>query len=233
MNFFNPFSLTFWKNLFTKDWQAKVGSLVVALLLWWFVYSQTSVQRAFYIPVQYINLAPQLVILKTNDMMVRVTIQGRKDRVMPLKNHQIRVFVDLSSASPGWNTNQIQMTTTELDPTMSVNLEKTTTILFVDTLEVTSLPVVPKIIDSLEKGYEIEAIELRPSSIILKGPSTLLSNLQFVETVPLSLKGVSNSLSTNVGLLLPNGVSALDIPTNLLVIRVRPIVSHSSPSEER
>lgn len=233
MNFFRHPPSWNWKSLFTKDWQAKAGSLVVAILLWWFVYSQTSVQRGFYIPIQYINLPPNMVILKTNDTMARVTIQGRKDRIMSLKNHQIRAFVDLSEASPGWYTNQIHLTTTELDPTMSVNLEKTTTTLFVDTIEAVSLPVLPVITDSVEKGYEVASLELRPSSVILKGPSTFLTNLQYIKTMPISLKGLTNSLSTNVELVIPREIMVIDNLTNQVIIHIRPTSRQALPEEEK
>ncbi|MFN3660735.1 MAG: CdaR family protein, partial [Brevinematales bacterium] len=183
-------------------------------------YSQTSVQRAFYIPVQYVNLPPNMVILKTNDITVRVIIQGKKDRVMTLKNHHIRVFVDLSHASRGWYTNQIQMTTTELDPSMAVNIEKTTTTLFIDTIEVASLPIKPTIVEFPEKDYTITSLELRPSLAIIKGPSTLLSNLQYIETAPLSLKKVSTPLSTNVPLMVPEGIIILDNPSNQITISI-------------
>jgi len=113
-----------WKESITRDWQAKLASIGVAIVLWWFVYTQTNVERSFYVPIAYVNLPPHFIILKTNDTLARVHIQGKKEKVSAFENSQIRVFVDLSEASLGWNTNEIQLSMVNIDPSLAVTLEK-------------------------------------------------------------------------------------------------------------
>jgi len=231
MNSFNKLHPRHWIPLVTRDWKAKLGSLGLAFVLWWFVYSQTSIQRVFYVPIRYVNLPPHLTILKTNDTMARVIIQGQKDRVMNVKSQQIHALVDLAEVSPGWVTNQIQITTTELDPSLSVNLSQATVVLLVDSIQVVSLPVVPRI-STPDKGYEIASIETFPSSVIVKGPARLLTNLSSIETPPLDLQGVHTSITTNMALLLPPGVLALDTPSNRITIQIRATLSNTPSTEE-
>ncbi len=225
------FKKQFWYNLWltiSKDWQAKIICLGIAVVLWWFVYTQTNIQRSFYVPIQYINLPPQLAIVQTNDTIAKIYIQGKKDKVTELETHQIRVYVDLSEAIPGWYTNDLQMSLKDIDPSLAITMEKTRTVVYVDTIQVVSLPVVPRITNSLPGEYEIETIELRPASAIARGPSYLLSNLSHIETVPFVLEALEGAYVTNVTLLVPKGVELLDGTNNTITIRIR-----KSSSQER
>lgn len=230
MNFFKKVLYPVWEAI-TKNWQAKVVSLLVAAALWWFVYTQTNTERSFYIPIQYYNLSPQLTIVKTNDVMARVYIQGKKDRIASFETHQIRVFVDLSEAIVGWNTNEIQIALREMDPSLAVTLEKTTTTLLIDMVQIMTVPIVPKLVDSVATGYEVETIELRPASTVVIGPTSKLSNLQYLESESISLKGLDKTLRTNVTLFLPEGIELLHNETYQLTIHIRSLLSNTNLTE--
>ncbi|URA11122.1 CdaR family protein [Thermospira aquatica] len=224
------FKKSFWKNLWltiSKDWQAKLICLGIAVALWWFVYTQTNIQRSFYVPIQYLNLPPQLVILQTNDTTARIYIQGKKDKVTELETHQIRVYMDLSEANPGWYTNDLQLSLKDIDPSLAITMEKTRASVYVDAIQVVSLPIVPRITNSLPVGVGKEIIEFRPASAIVRGPTYFLSNLSHIETEPFILESFEGDYTTNVALLLPKGIELLDGSNNTITIYVR----KSSPEE--
>lgn len=65
---------------------------------------------------------------------------------------------------------------------------------------------------SLVQGYQVTAVRLSPAEVTLAGQGPLLDQVgDFVATAPINLTGVRNSLAIDVPLLLPEGVSALDL----------------------
>ncbi len=64
---------------------------------------------------------------------------------------------------------------------------------------------------SLERGYQVTAIRLSPPEVTLTGQEAALDEAgDFVATVPIGLAGVFDSLTSDVPLILPKGVSALN-----------------------
>lgn len=63
-------------------------------------------------------------------------------------------------------------------------------------------------------GYYISSIDVTPLTLTVQGPANVISEMPgFVETTPIDVNGLRDSLTLSAGIVLPEGVSAVDQPT--------------------
>lgn len=71
-----------------------------------------------------------------------------------------------------------------------------------------SLPVIPDLLGEAAEGYRIVAVEVEPQTVYLQGDQTALDALETISTEQLDISGISQSLETTVGLVVPEGLTA-------------------------
>ena len=71
-----------------------------------------------------------------------------------------------------------------------------------------SLPVVPDLLGEAAEGYRVVAVEVEPRTVYLQGDQTALDALEAISTEQLDISGISQSLETTVGLVVPEGLTA-------------------------
>jgi YbbR domain-containing protein len=74
-------------------------------------------------------------------------------------------------------------------------------------------------------GYFLEPIDVEPASVTVVGPPDRLQSLNFVETEPVELGGVSSSVVRRAGIALPPGLSLLQPQPVTLTIRPSPLTT--------
>ncbi len=73
-------------------------------------------------------------------------------------------------------------------------------------------------------GYRISNVSVTPSVVTIIGSPTIIDKLPgYVETEPVDIKGARESISRQVKLNLPQGVSVLGEPTVLAQVEIKPI----------
>ena len=105
---------TFVHNLFLKDFQLKLFSLVLAILTWIALsyIQQDSIpaaqrganthQLTFYnVPVAVLSSASDVHELRVDPKAVEVTVEGSSKTLKTLKSDEIRVLVDLTGLEAG------------------------------------------------------------------------------------------------------------------------------------
>jgi hypothetical protein len=99
---------TFLKDLFTKNWQRKLFSLLAAAIIWTIVSSSITTVRTFSrVPVRIVNLPPNKTIcgLMPNgilDKRMSLTITGTKDVLDHLGPQDFEVVLDASDKGDEW-----------------------------------------------------------------------------------------------------------------------------------
>ncbi|MCC6174290.1 MAG: hypothetical protein IT305_03205 [Chloroflexi bacterium] len=73
-------------------------------------------------------------------------------------------------------------------------------------------------------GYLLEPIEVEPSTVTVVGSPATLANVNFVDTEPVDVSGLSSSVVRRVQVVPPSGLSLLQPQPVSLTIRVTPIV---------
>jgi YbbR domain-containing protein len=85
-----------------------------------------------------------------------------------------------------------------------------------------ALPVSAVVTGTPASSVEIASIDVQPSLVTIEGEADTLEGLVSIGTRPISIAGATSDVVTEVGLVLPQGVAALDVEQVRVTIVLRP-----------
>lgn len=88
-----------------------------------------------------------------------------------------------------------------------------------------TVPVSPVITGTPAAGFEIATIVVEPSVVTIEGDADELVALDWIDTDPVSVAGVSSEREVEVALAMPTGVVPLDAASVTVTITVRPVTA--------
>jgi len=204
-----------------SDWQKKIISLVVAMLLWYIVNYQAYDELTFSLPIQYKNLPKELQIIEIYDTLVPILVKGPRERIKSLDfSKMVKVSVNLEKASPGINTFLIETELKDPKPDVSFTLLKEKASLKIDQVSSKIVFVRPILTGEPSTNYVKEEMFINPRMVTIKGPKSLIDQINYVETTPLSIEGVSSDITEKIPLNLPKNVSVEGDDKVYLTIRI-------------
>lgn len=99
-----------WKNLGRKllvNWRYKLAALAAAFIIWTYVAGQQSMQAVYTVPIFFQNIPAGSEMVRQAVDTIQVTISGRRDRILSLKERQIWAAIDLGGMKIGKNRYQL------------------------------------------------------------------------------------------------------------------------------
>ncbi len=88
-------------------------------------------------------------------------------------------------------------------------------------LQSKSLPVNVAVTGTPGSGFEVESVEVSPAIVSVEGDADALANLAKIDTVPLSLSGITTDVAQTVGFALPEGIDTLGTSTVRVTVHLR------------
>ena len=192
-------------NPFFNNFGKKTIAVVIAIMLWIVANLEFDIEKTFNIPVKYTNLNPDLIITNNPPDEISYKIKGPRTELSTLISSTSVINVDLSQFTTGVSNIRVESD--------SMNLPKEVDITSVSPAEITidldkriSKKVnVEPVFEKLEKGFQIVGdLEYSPKTVKIEGPQQMLSNINSIETRPISLEGEKSEFSIEVPLQLPN-----------------------------
>lgn len=157
-------------------------------------------ERFFSVPLR-VQTESSLVPASSYPRMVRVSLRGEPNSIIPILEDDIEAYLDLTAVK------------TEGAYSAAVKIRKKGTAIGVDPLEVTvdpmeisinmeekltkTVPISAQFRGSLESGYELSAYSLEPSSVEISGPRGLVETVRNLETEYIELSGRKEDFSAN------------------------------------
>lgn len=166
----------------------KVGALLLAVTLWFYVAGEERVESQLQLPIQ-LNLAADMVVTQQNIMELDVLVRGRKELVA--KVGDISSVFDLT----GYTEPQ-----TIVLPIIRENIPIHSEItilkisppqlrLKIDKLIEKVLPVRVVTTGTPALGYTLTGFALDPVAVLVKGPEKYFEDLKHIETEPVNITG--------------------------------------------
>lgn len=188
-------------SLVSKQWVLKGISLVLAIVLWYFVGGEDRVNKNVMIPIEIINLPRDLVISNQFKKEIEVTVSGPRSIIQEMSREAITRQVDLSSARPG--TMVIDNDNNHIPVPRGITVQRvqpSSIILSLDKLIQKKFPVTARTVGQVPDGYVVEALKMDPGVITITGPLTILSQVSELHTKPINLEGMTQSIQLQVPL---------------------------------
>ena len=169
-----------------NETRLKILSVIVAIFMWTYVVNTTnpSVNKNIRVPVVLKNQEDlgknKLVISNLEDSYTtNLKLKGGRERIATLKGENIYAYVDMANAREGVQSLKIDVeapsgvSLEEADPgQISFNIQK---------LIEKDLPVNAVIADSIKEDRIVEVNELSPSKLRVKGPASLVNQVDRLE----------------------------------------------------
>lgn len=166
----------------------KLLSLLLAVALWFAVGGEERVETTLNVPVEIVNLDPQLMITSEVPSGLQLRLAGPRSTVRTLTQSRLVHSVDLSGAKPGRLSIAFGPASFTLPRGVSlIRVHPNPLTLTVVETDVRTLPLQPTLVGSPPEGYEVKAVRMRPSYVSVKGPVEELQDLKVLSTLPIDV----------------------------------------------
>ena len=210
-------------NLFIYDWKKKAVALFLAVFLWYYVDSLEYTEQTVSLPVQFVNIPSNKMVIDTWDRSVGLEIKARKNVMKNPINFSkvIKATVNLSNAQVGMNDYRIEITL--LDPKLDLKIKalKDNITLKIDDVDNKVVRVSPRIIGELPQGYVLVDTKIDISTVAVKGPSQNLKDVRELETEPILLYTLSNSITQTLALRTPMFIQTIGRDSVVVQVLIR------------
>ncbi len=185
----------------TKNWLLKLLSLIIGASLWYFVVGEDRVDLIVTIPLELRNLPTDLVIANQYKKDIEVALSGPRRLIQDMRQQNISLPIDLSTAQPGAMVIQNEADAIPLPQGIVVQrVQPATLTLLVDRLVQKDFTITPVTKGKVAAGYRLESLSLKPTHITVTGPQTVLEKEQGLNTSPIELEGLNASTTVQVHL---------------------------------
>ena len=176
----------------------KAISFSLALLLWWSVAGQQTVQQTLDLPVVFVNMAPEMEI--SNDYVRRVdVVLSSRLGTTNFEDGSLTVKIDLRESTPGAEKSY-PLTADNISDRPSgvevVSISPTSIRLLLENTIRKSIAVVPELVGEPAEGFQVTKVQAPRVTII--GPRSRVQEVSEAQTEPIGITGLSSTLVRNV-----------------------------------
>jgi YbbR domain-containing protein len=193
----------FWAKALA-DWPAKVLSLVVALLLFFFYHLNRLEQRSLSVPLA-VTTNDEYVPSSEYPHSVKLALRGESNSLFQLQEEDIRASIDLSAVhGPGFTKATVEIekrgNALGIDP-LEIKAEPSTISVTMEHKASRVVPVTPVFHGYLNPGFELKSFDLSPGEVEIEGPESVIDRITSVSTEPIELSSRQADFSVKTRLL--------------------------------
>jgi YbbR domain-containing protein len=186
------------------NWVAKVLSVFLAIVIFVF-YRMTTMESRFFLTPLVVELPAHLVPSSPYTRMIRVTLRGDADNIMPILEDDVEAYIDLGNIeAPGLCRAPVQIrkkgSAVGVEP-LEISFNPVEIELELDQKSSKYVPLTANIQGSLEPGYDLVSHSLTPTQVALDGPAKLLDQVTELYTDTIDLDGRNADFSVMVSIL--------------------------------
>jgi len=192
------------KSVF-NDWKAKLFSVAMAFMIWFYVQTLQYEHQQLNIPVVYQNLSSNLSINSGSTRYIKMVIRGKKENLkFPTTN--LKAVVNLEKARPGTHTYRVYFDRNQLPDSVSVSEIDKDISLSIDHIAKKSVSIEVVLDGKPAQDLRVSSAEPNVQSVTIQGPSSLLKELSSLPTQVVDVTGLKESRSFPVQLKLPDSI---------------------------
>jgi YbbR domain-containing protein len=189
---------------FSAHWELKLVALAVAFTLWFYVATSDRSQLAVAAPVEYVGLAPTLVLVSGQRESIDVEVRAIRSVVARLGPETVRARVDVAGLQEGESMVQLTPDDVQVPPGATVTrITPSRIAVALEAAATNDVKVVPQVRGTPPPGFTIRRVEVEPPRVSIKGPRATIESRGEVPTLPIDVSGSRRTVTQSVGLLLP------------------------------
>ena len=178
-----------------RAWIAHGGGLLLTFVLvstFWGLYAGRQFSLiSLRAPVYYRNIPQNLRLSKASAEEVEVQVSGRRGLVYSLDPQQVKAFLNLSGIDAGQHEIVLKSQNIVLAPGLEVErITPSSITVEMERILERQVEIVPDLVGSPPDGFEVEEVRVKPASVRVRGPATIVEGVTGLRTSPIDLKGL-------------------------------------------
>ena len=193
--------MTYWRRVLAKEWFPVLISLILAIVLWFNVGGEETVDTSVMLPVEVINLPRDLVISNQFKKEIEVTVNGPRSLILDINKEKVTRQIDLSTATPGTTVITNDTDSIALPGAITIlRVQPSSIILSLDKVVLKQFPVNPVTAGEPAPGYILKGLRMDPEVISVTGPETVLAQYEVFRTTVININGLRESATQQIPL---------------------------------
>jgi YbbR domain-containing protein len=177
----------------TNPW-LKLTSLILSILLWFFVVSQGRSVVIIDVPVGFRNIPADLEVMD-GPKSISITIEGQERVLKRLRTGDVSVVLDLAKVKKGNTIFPIKPDDVVLPNMLTVtDISPQTIKLKIEGKIKKKVPVRTVVIGAPAQGFFIDRVEAVPSTVEVSGAESEVKKIYSIKTEPVDITGITNSI---------------------------------------
>ena len=206
------------EDLLVNNIELKVGSLLLAILLWLQIAGQP-VQRTLLLPVEFVNIPVEMEIANDYEREIEVVIRSRS--TASFDERELAIVVDLRGVEPGVERSFPLGSESVLNRPYDVDVLDFTPArirLQLDNTVEKMIGVTPQIVGQPVDGFEVTGVEV--PQVMIRGPESRVENVTEVQTEPINIEGLASAVSRQVAVDIGDRGVRIDPPSISVVVTI-------------
>lgn len=223
----------FVKNLFLRNWELKLISFGLALLIWITFIPEEKIftEKTLTVPLEIYNIPSEMVLMEKPPSTIDVKIRAPQRLMGQINPAQVHAILNLESATVDQQEYRIDKSMISIPVGAEVKEFYPSQVqLRLERTKVLNLEVVPNLTGELREGLKLEKIEVIPSNIPVKGPVSIINESLKLRTYPFDISQLSQSAETELNVILPS--PELTLTPSDTMVKVRIIISQDENEED-
>lgn len=210
-----------------RNLHIKIFALLGAILLFRFVNSEgNSSVMGFFVPVEIRHVPADKIVLWPLTPQAQVTIKGPSFLVSDVAASRRTFKVEIPRDVQSRYVANLKKSDLALPPNVQLVSVDPSEIQFTfDNLVERDIPIEMTSIGTLRNSLRLEKIDLTPTMVRVKGPETRIRDLINVQTEPVDLREVTDSVSRDLAIRMPASLAELNVSQVHLDLRVAAVRS--------
>ena len=190
------------KNVFLKNKVLKFFSLLLAIVLWFFVMGEKKAEFSFAdVPLALINKPADLIITQKTADNISLRVSGSRTILATLSSSNIKAVVDLEGIKPGTTTiNNLKDKVKLPEGTKIAGISPAAFSLTLEPIMTKKVPVHLALKGNPPEGYEVSHISVTPEFVVVNLAQSEAKDLKKVITEPLDVSGAKENIEKKVAL---------------------------------
>lgn len=193
---------------------------ILAAFIWWRSPGSVLQETEIIIPVDLSRVPAGLTISGQEIKGIEVGVQGAPAALKALSNHKLKYAPEFYGLSEGTTSVVIDKALISLPKGLTILRVNPPSISFRVEKEINKqVRVNVSVSGKVASGYAVSASVSKPSSVILRGPTSALDPIDEVATKPVDVNGLSASIKKELALNLPEEVKVI-FPSGVLLAEI-------------
>ncbi|MBN2233238.1 MAG: YbbR-like domain-containing protein [Deltaproteobacteria bacterium] len=185
----------------------KILSLIIAVLLWFFVIGESKTEQGMEIPVEFKGIPEAVTIVNDVPSAIHIRVKGSATLLRPLNDKPPIFSVNLSAADIGENIVLLDQKYLKNLPlgVAVVDISPVSITVVLDRIVEKRLPVEVTTVGAVPPGYVLSRLAAVPETVLVRGTRTYLEDIERIATKPVNLAEIDGRMERDVPLVFVPG----------------------------